>query len=231
MRVLASLLFFQTWLLLTAFAAPGEDLLVSKLPSQFTMAAKVPRAILVYAVIASVKENRGLAPQITAAAVRRGQDSPSIEAIVRAALRALAPTPTALEVLAVVQAAVANAPSEETAVAHKNGDPVATSNHTEGILIAAALEYPQFAEILNDAGNQTGANKNLGPSTSATPSQQQNDLENQVGPTKDREPGIGNTPLQQQGTGTISTPRSITFPSTVILPSGSGLEDPVTPIN
>jgi len=66
MRVLTSLFFFQTWLLFSAFAGPGEDLLVSKLPSQFRMAAKVPRAILVNAIVASVKENRGLAPQVTA---------------------------------------------------------------------------------------------------------------------------------------------------------------------
>src|SRR3954447_7971633 len=102
MRALTSLLFFHTWLLFSAFAAPGEDLLLSKLPDQFKIAAKVPRAVLVNAVIASVKENRGLAPPVTAAAVRRGRDLPSIEAIVRAALRALGPTPTALEVLAVV---------------------------------------------------------------------------------------------------------------------------------
>lgn len=231
MRVLTSLFFFQAFLLISVFAAPGEDLLVSKLPDEFKIVAKVPRAILVNALTASVKENRALAPQVTAAAVRRGRDLPSIQASVRAALRALAPRPTALEVLSVVQSAVANAPTEETVVAHKNGDRVATSNYTEGILVAAALEYPQFAEILNNAGKRIGVDNNLGPSVDATPSQQQNNLEKQVEPTKDSEPGISNTPSQQQGTGSISAQKNIVFPATVILPSGSGLEDPVTPIN
>jgi beta-glucanase (GH16 family) len=117
-------------------------------------------------------------------------------------------------------------------------------------LMAAALEYPQFAEILNDAGERIGVGKHLGTGISSTPSQQQNKLETQVEPTKETRPNISNTPSQQQQetdassspsptsassspspTSASSAPSPITFPMTVILPSGSSLVDPVTPIN
>lgn len=154
MKQLTTVLLAGACLLGTAFANPGEDLLVSKLPGLYKRAAKVPRAALVDATTRAVTADRGLAPQVTAAAVRRAEGCDAVEAVVRTALRGLAPTPTSLEVHAIVQAAVANSLTADAAVTNAQGDRVAAGTCTEGILTTAAAEYPQHASVLDDSGKQ-----------------------------------------------------------------------------
>ena len=137
-----------------AWATPGEDALTSKLPPDLRNSAKVPTSPLVTATQEAIGARRDLAADITGAAVRRAQDCAATEAVVRAALQALTPTPTALEVYSIVREAVRYAPrSEETSV-NANGDKVAAGSCTEAILATAASVYPQFATVLNDSGKQ-----------------------------------------------------------------------------
>jgi len=198
MKHLTTVLLASVCLLGTAFATPGEDLLVSKLPGSYRKAAKVPQAPLVDATTRAVRADRGLAPQVTAAAVRRAEDCSAVEAVVRTALRGLAPTPTSLEVHAIVQAAIANASSSDVAVTNTEGDRVAAGNCTEGILTTAAAEYPQYASVLNDSDKQFAGKQYAG----------------KVGPAEEAEPGIGAAPGVQP----------LGFSSTALLPNPSGGE-------
>jgi hypothetical protein len=106
----------------------------------------------------------------------------------------LAPTPTSLEVYAIVQAAIANSSPSDVAVTNTQGERVSASNCTEGILTTAAAEYPQYASVLNDAGKQIAGKEYAG----------------KVGPAE--EPGIGASPGVQP----------LGFPSAVILPNPAG---------
>jgi hypothetical protein len=197
MKHLITVLLASICVLGTAFASPGEDLLVSKLPGSYKKMAKVPQAPLVDATTRAVREDRGLAPQITAAAVRRAEDCSAVDAVVRAALRDLAPAPTSLETYAVVQAAIANSSSSDAAVTDAQGDRVAAGNCTEGVLTTAAAEYPQYASVLNDDSGKQLAGK---------------EFPGKVGPVGPPEPGIGAAP----GVGPLG------FPSTALLPLPAG---------
>lgn len=197
MKHLTTVLLASACLLGTAFASPGEDLLISKLPGSYRKMAKVPEAPLVDATTRAVRADRGLAPQITAAAVRRAENCNAVDAVVRATLRDLQPTPTSLEVYAIVQAAVANSSQSDAAVTNAQGDRVAAGNCTESVLTTAAAEYPQYASVLDDSGKQLAGKEfagKVGP----------------VGPPP--EPGIGAAP----GVGPLG------FPSTAILPNPAG---------
>jgi hypothetical protein len=199
-------IFFSVFLgfTLPGLAMPGEDALVAKLPKEYKSATKVPQSPLVQATTDAIHAQRGLAPQITGAAERRATDCAVGEAVLRAALRALAPTPTALEVYAIVRSAIANAPSIESVATNTTGDRIARGHCAEGFLVAAASEYPQFANVLNDTGKQIAGKG---------------------------EPGIGAGPGEQEpgiGAGPNIGPAS--FPSTVVLPGiPTGLVNPVTP--
>jgi hypothetical protein len=137
-----------------AWATPGDDLLISELTHDLRNSAKVPTSPLVTVTQQAIGARRDIAADITGAAVRRAEDCSATEAVVKAALQALAPTPTALEVYSIVREAVRYAPrSEETSV-NANGDKVAAGSCTEAILATAASVYPQFATVLNDSGKQ-----------------------------------------------------------------------------
>jgi hypothetical protein len=188
----------------TAFASPSEDLLVSKLPGSYKKTPKVPQIFLVDATARAVRADRGLAPQITAAAVRRAEDCGAVEAVVRTALRGLAPTPTPLEVHAIVQAAIANSSSSDAAVTDAQGNRVAAGNCTESILTTAAAEYPQYASVLYESDKQFAGKGFAGKVP--------------VGPP---EPGIGAAP----GIGPLG------FPSAAILPNpAGGIVRPTSPV-
>jgi hypothetical protein len=200
MKHLITVLLASAGLLGTAFASPGEDLLVSKLSGSYKKMAKVPQAPLVDATTRAVSADRGLAPQITAAAVRRAEDCSAVEAVVRAALRDLAPTPTSLEAYAIVQAAVGASSSSDAAVTNAQGDRVATGNCTEGIVTTAVAEYPQYASVLfNESGKRLAGKEFAGKVGPA-------------GPGVPPEQGIGAAP----GIGPLG------FPSTAILPNPAG---------
>jgi len=196
MKHLTTVLLASLGLLGTAFGSPGEDLLVSKLPGSYRKMDKVPQAPLVDATTRAVTAERGLAPQITAAAVRRAEDCSAVDAVIRASLRDLAPNPTSLEVYAIVQAAIANSSSSDAAVTDAQGDRVASRNCTEGIVTTAAAEYPQYASVFNDSGKQFAGKEYAG----------------KVGPAPGTEPGIGAAP----GVGPLG------FSSTAILPNPAG---------
>jgi hypothetical protein len=205
MKHLITVLLASAGLLGIAFASPAEDLLVAKLPGSYKKMAKVPQAPLVEATTRAVSADRGLAPQITAAAVRRAEDCSAIEAVVRAALRDLAPTPTSLEAYAIVQAAVGASSSSDTAVTNAQGDRVAAGNCTEGIVTTGAAEYPQYASVLfNESGKQLAGKALAGK-----------EFAGKVGPAGagvPPEPGIGAAP----GIGPLG------FPNTAVLPNPSG---------
>jgi hypothetical protein len=160
-KLVVSICCVQFLVLVAALATPGDDLLVAKLPKELRAAAKIPQAPLVQAVTEAVKESRPMAPQITRAAVQRAIDCAAAEAVLRAALRQLAPSPSEVEVLVITRAAIRAAPRSEETTVNRNGHEVASDNCTETLLVAAASEYPSLAEILNDGGKQV-AEKQLG---------------------------------------------------------------------
>jgi hypothetical protein len=203
-KSVVSVLCLQLLLLVTALASPGDDLLVAKLPKDLQNASKVPEAPLVQATTDAVKGSRSLAPQITAAAVRRAMDCAAAEAVLRAALRQLAPTPTAMELFAITRAAIGAAPHDESTSVNDSGHKVASGNCSEALLAAAASEYPNLASVLSDSGKQV-ANKQVAGS----------------------EEGIGQSPEQGIGTDPLAPiiPPAVTFP-----PTGGGLVSTTTPV-
>jgi hypothetical protein len=155
-----------------------------------------------------VKGTRSLAPQITAAAVRRAIDCASAEAVLRAALRELAPTPTAMELFAITRAAIGAAPHSESTSVNNSGQKVASGGCAEALLAAAASEYPDLASVLNNSGKQVAQKQVLG-----------------------EEQGIGQSPTEQgigSDPGTLGAP--IVPPAVTFPPTGGGLVSVTTPI-
>jgi hypothetical protein len=203
-KSVVSAICLQALLLVAALASPGDDALVAKLPNDLKNAPKVAEAPLVKATTEAVRENRTLAPQITAAAVRRAEDCGAAEAVLRAALRQLAPNPTAMEVYAITRAAIGAAPHDEDTIVNQNGDKVASGNCAEALLTAAASEYPNLASVLSDTGKEVAGGK----------------AEQGIGASPNSEPGIG-----AADSGPPLIPPAVTFP-----PTGGGLVNPTTPI-
>jgi hypothetical protein len=123
--------------------SPGEKALTDKLPKALRSLTQVQTEPLLEAAKEAVAQNRGLAPQITGAAVRRAENCDAVEKLVRMALHRLQPTPTPLEVFAITQSAVGSAANN-----------FSTTHCTEAIVTAALAEYPQYASTLNDSGKQ-----------------------------------------------------------------------------
>jgi hypothetical protein len=151
------------------------------MPKDFRDATKVPEGPPIQATKDAVKGSRSLAPQITAAALRRATGCASAEAVLRAALRQLAPNPTALELFAITRAAIGAGPHDENISVNSSGQKVASGSCTEGLLTAAASEYPDLASILNNSGKQVAQKQVSG-----------------------QEQGMGNSPTEQ-GIGAIQT--------------------------
>ena len=225
-KPVASVLCLQVLLLVAALATSGDDLLVAKLPKDLRNVAKVPEGPLVQATKDAVKGSRSLAPQITAAAVRRATDCASAEAVLRAALPQLVPTPTAMELFAITRAAIGAAP-------HDEGQKVASASCTEALLAAAASEYPDLASVLNDSGKQVaqkqvaGEEEEMGNSPSGqgignSPSGRGLGNGRGTGNSPSSEPGAGGEPAEL---GVPLIPPAVTFP-----PTGGGLVSATTPI-
>jgi hypothetical protein len=233
-KPVASVLCLQVLLLVAALATPGDDLLVAKLPKDLRNAAKVPEGPLVQATKDAVKGSRSLAPQITAAAaVRRATDCASAEAVLRAALHQLVPTPTAMELFALTRAAIGAAPHDEGTTVNTNGQKVASASCTEALLAAAASEYPDLASVLNDSGKQVaqkqvaGEEEKMGNSPSGqaignSPSGRGLGNGRGTGNSPSSEPGAGGEPAEL---GVPLIPPAVTFP-----PTGGGLVSATTPI-
>jgi hypothetical protein len=223
----------QVLLLVAALATPGDDLLVAKLPKDLRSAAKVPERPLVQATKDAVKGSRSLAPQITAAAVRRATDCASAEAVLRAVQ--LAPTPTAMELFAITRAAIGAAPHEEGTTVNSSGEKVASTSCTEALLAAAASEYPDLASVLNDSGKQVAQKQVAGSEEAMGNSPSGQGIGNSPsgrGVGNSSAQGTGNSPSSEQGTGyepgglgAPLIPPAVTFP-----PNGGGLVSETTPI-
>ena len=153
-RASALIFLLQSALLLISLASSGGDLLDAKLPETQQKAAHVPETVLVQAVKDAVRENRALAPQITAEGVRRAIDCSAAEAVLRAVLRELVPEPSAKEFLAIARAAVDAAPADESTTLNQYGQKVLARRCSESLLVAAVSEYPQSAWILSESGKQ-----------------------------------------------------------------------------
>jgi hypothetical protein len=152
-KTLGSVVVLQLALLATTLALPGDDLLQSKLPRDQRNALEVPEKPLVDAAKAAVKEDRGVASQITAAAVRRASDCPTAESVLRAVLRELDPAPSAREFLRITRAAIRAAPIEGTTL-NQYGQKVLAGNCAESLLVVATAEYPRLAWALSASGKQ-----------------------------------------------------------------------------
>jgi hypothetical protein len=148
------IVFLQLRLLVVTLASPGDDLLSAKLPTDQRDATHVPEAALVEAVKDAVKEDRALAPQITAAAVRRAVDCSAAEQVLRTVLRELVPVPAPREFLAITRAAVRAAPADEETTLNRYGQKVLAGTCAESLLVAATSEYPRLAWVLSEAGKQ-----------------------------------------------------------------------------
>ena len=148
------IVFLQATLLVVTFASPGDDLLRAKLPEDQRDAAHVVEAPLVEAVKDAVKDDRDLAPQITAAAVQRAIDCPVAERVLRTVLRELVPAPTAREFLAITRAALRAAPAGEETTLNRYGQKVLAGNCAESLLVTATSEFPRLAWVLSEAGKQ-----------------------------------------------------------------------------
>ncbi|MBV8213700.1 MAG: hypothetical protein JOZ08_10830 [Verrucomicrobia bacterium] len=144
----------QLVLLVVTSASAGDDLLRSKLPEDQRNALHVPEQLLVQAVKDAVREDSVQAPQITAAGVRRAIDCSTAEAVLRTVLRALNPEPSAKEFLAITRSAVHATPLDESTTLNRYGQKVLAEHCPEGLVVAAASEYPRLAWVLSDAGKQ-----------------------------------------------------------------------------
>jgi hypothetical protein len=141
-------------LLVSTIATPGDDLIRAKLPDDQRDAIHVPEGLLVQASKDAVREDRTLAPQITAAGVRRAGDCSTAEAVLRAVLRGLDPEPSAKEFLAIARAAIQAAPPDESVTLNRYGQKVLASHCTETLLVTATAEFPRLAWVLREAGKE-----------------------------------------------------------------------------
>ena len=212
------IVFVQLGLLVATFASPGDDLLRAKLPEDQRDAAQVAEAPLVEAVKDAVKDDRGLAPQITAAAVRRAIDCPVAERVLRTVLRELVPAPAAREFLAITRAALRAAPADEETTVNRYGQKVLAGNCAESLLVAATSEYPRLAWVLSEAGKQVEGKQVEGKQVSGKQPAREGE-ENAPSPE---------SPSSQPMLGELLDPSLL--PPAVLDPSSSGgLVQPTTP--
>jgi hypothetical protein len=162
LKVLGFILLLHLALLASTFALPGDDLIRAKLPADQRDAIQVPEQLLVPAVKDAVREDRGLAPQITAAGVHRAVDCSTAEAVLRAVLRGLDPEPSAKEFLAITRAAIHATPSDESTTINRYGQKVLAGHCQESLLVAATSEYPRLAWVLSEAGKQVDGKQREG---------------------------------------------------------------------
>jgi hypothetical protein len=141
-------------LLASTIASPGDDLVRAKLPEDQRDTNSVPEVLLVPAVKDAVREDRSLAPQITAAGVHRAVDCSAAEAVLRTVLRGLYPEPSAKEFLAIARAAIHAPPLDESTTLNRYGQKVLAEHCEERLLVAATAEYPRLAWVLSEAGKQ-----------------------------------------------------------------------------
>jgi hypothetical protein len=215
--------FVQLRLLVATFGSPGDDLLRAKLPEDLRDAAHVTEAPLVEAVKDAVKDDRALAPQITAAAVQRAIDCPVAERVLRTVLRELVPAPTAREFLAITRAALRAAPAGEETTLNRYGQKVLAGNCAESLLVTATSEYPRLAWVLSEAGKQVDGKQFEGKQLEGK----------QVAGKQPAGEGEGNatspeSPSSQPTLGELLDPSLL--PPAVLDPSSSGgLVQPTTP--
>jgi hypothetical protein len=205
-------------LLASTLALPGDDLMRAKLPEDQRDAVQVPEQFLVPAVKDAVREDRGLAPQITAAGVRRAVDCSAAEAVLRTVLRGLDPEPSAKEFLAITRAAIHAAPPDESTTLNRYGQKVLAGHCTESLLVAATSEYPRLAWVLSEAGKQIDGKQVEGK---------------QVEGKQVEGKGAENAPAEelapaQPALGPILDP-SLLPPAVLYPPSYGGLVPPTTP--
>jgi hypothetical protein len=141
-------------LLVSTLASPGDDLIRAKLPEDQRDVARVAESLLVPAVKDAVREDRDLAPQITAAGVRRAVDCSAAETVLRTVLHGLDPEPSAKEFLAITRAAIHAAPPDESTTLNRYGQKVLAGRCAESLLVAATSEFPRLAWVLSEAGKQ-----------------------------------------------------------------------------
>jgi len=217
-KAVGLIVLLQLRLLVVTFASPGDDLLRAKLPEDQRDAPHVAEAPLVGAVEAAVKDDRALAPQITAAAERRAIDCPTAERVLRTVLRELVPAPTAREFLAITRAALKAAPADEETSLNRYGQKVLAGNCAESLLVTATSEYPRLAWVLSEAGKQVDGKQFEGK---------------QVAGKQPAGQGEGNapspeSPSSQPTLGELLDPSLL--PPAVLDPSSSGgLVQPTTP--
>jgi hypothetical protein len=162
LKALGFTLLLHLALLASTLALSGEDLLRAKLPEDQRDALQVPEQFLVSAVKEAVREDRDLAPQITAAGVRRAMDCSAAEAVLRAVLRGSDPEPSAKEFLAITRAAIHAAPSDESTTLNRYGQKILAGRCSESLLVVATSEYPRLAWILSEAGKQVDGKQREG---------------------------------------------------------------------
>jgi hypothetical protein len=217
-KAVGLIVLLQLRLLVATFASPGDDLLRAKLPEDQRDATHVAEAPLVGAVKEAVKDDRALAPQITAAAERRAIDCPTAERVLRTVLRELVPAPTAREFLAITRAALKAAPADEETSLNRYGQKVLAGNCAESLLVTATSEYPRLAWVLSEAGKQVDGKQVEGK---------------QVAGKQPAGEGEGNaprpeSPSSQPMLGELLDPSLL--PPAVVDPSSSGgLVQPTTP--
>jgi hypothetical protein len=206
-------------LLARTIALPGDDLIRAKLPQDQRDAVQVPEQFLVPAVKDAVREDRGLASQITAAGVRLAVDCSAAEAVLKAVLRGLDPEPSAKEFLAITRAAIHATPPDESTTLNRYGQKVLAGHCTESLLVAATSEYPRLAWVLSEVGKQVDGKQGEGK---------------QVEGKETEGKAVGNAPAQelaptQQSLGPTLLDPSLLPPAVLSPPSYGGLVPPTTP--
>jgi hypothetical protein len=201
-------------LLAPTIALPGDDLIRAKLPQDQRDAVQVPEQFLVPAVKDAVREDRGLASQITAAGVRLAVDCSAAGAVLKAVLRGLDPEPSAKEFLAITRAAIHATPPDESTTLNRYGQKVLAGHCTESLLVAATSEYPRLAWVLSEVGKQGEGKQVEGKETEGK--------------------AVGNAPAQelaptQQSLGPTLLDPSLLPPAVLSPPSYGGLVPPTTP--
>jgi|GEM_PF-2206625 hypothetical protein len=216
-KAFGSVVVLQLALLVTTLASPGDDLLQNKLPGDQRNATQVPEKPLVEAAKAAVKENRALASQITAAAVRRAIDCPTAESVLRTVFRELDPAPSAKEFVAITRAAIRAAPVDESTTLNRYGQKVLAGNCAESLLVVATAEYPRLAWALSASGKRVEGKQVAGKQVA----------EKQL-PGEENAPSNEESPTSQPALGQLDDPSLL--PPAVLDPGPSGgLVRPTTP--